>query len=141
MSKVIVLKRTYVQILTMPSKKFKNFLSPNIAAPSTRQHGYQKQGPSHTFFNIKTKGSHNFQGTSPVIFSFKKVRWLSFVNKCYWDVNWKRGRISRIDQENIMLIFHKSLFLALEFPWGVTQFYGMCKSKALFCLEFPRVKW
>ena len=59
----------------------KNFLSPNIAAPSAMQEGYEKQRPSHTFFNIKTKGSHCFQGTSPVIFSFKRIRWISFV--CY----------------------------------------------------------
>ena len=51
----------------MPSKKFKNFLLPNIAAPGARQHGYQKQRPSHTLFNIKTKGSHSFQGTFPII--------------------------------------------------------------------------
>ena len=61
----------------------KNF-SPNIAAPSATQQGYQKQGPSNTFFNIKTKGSHSFQGTSPVIFSFKRVRWISFLNKYIW---------------------------------------------------------
>ena len=37
----------------------------------------------HTaFFNIKTKERHNFQGTSPVTFSFKRVRWITFVNKC-----------------------------------------------------------
>ena len=55
LSRVIILKRTYVQILLMPSKKFKkNFLSRNIAAPSATRQGYQKQRPSHTFFNIKT---------------------------------------------------------------------------------------
>ena len=36
--------------------------------------------------------------------------------------------------------FHKSSFFALEFPSGVTQFYRICKSKALFCAELPRVK-
>ena len=62
-------------------QKVQKNLSPNIAAPSAMQEGYEKQRPSHTFFNIKTKGSHCFQGTSPVIFSFKRIRWISFV--CY----------------------------------------------------------
>ena len=35
-----------------------------------------------TFFNTKAEERHNFQGTSPIIFSFKRVRWISFVNKC-----------------------------------------------------------
>ena len=56
-------------------------------------------------------------------------------------VNWERGGIPRIDQENIMLNFYKSSFLALEFPRGVTQFHEICKGKALLCTEFPRVKW
>ena len=54
--------------------------------------------------------------------------------------NWKRGGISRIDQEN-MLNLRKPSFLALEFPRGATQFHGICKVKALFCHEFLRVKW
>ena len=32
------------------------------------------------------------------------------------------------------------IFLALEFPKGVTQFHGIHWGKALFCPEFPRVK-
>ena len=52
-------------------------------------------------------------------------------------VNWKRSRISRIDQERIMLNFHKFSFLALEFPRGVTQYHGNCKGKASFCPKFP----
>ena len=46
----------------------KNFLSINIAA------GYRKRVPKietlNTFFNNETKGSHSFQDTSPVIFSW-----------------------------------------------------------------------
>ena len=83
-------KLTSVQLLTMLSKKFKkNFWLPKIAASSATQAGYQKPRPSHTLFNIKTKGSHSFQGTSPIIFSFKRVRWISFVNKSYWDISYK----------------------------------------------------
>ena len=48
--------------------------------------------------------------------------------------------ISRIDQENFMLNFDKSSFLALEFARGVKQFHGIHKDKALFCLGLPRVK-
>ena len=47
------------------------------------QQGYQKQRPLYTFFNITTKGSHSFQGTSPVVFSFERARWTCFVNDCY----------------------------------------------------------
>ena len=36
--------------------------------------------------------------------------------------------------------YSKSSFLALEFPRGVTQFQGICKGKAFFCPEIPRVK-
>ena len=83
-------KLTSVQLLAMLSKKFKkNFWLPKIAASSATQAGYQKPRPSHTLFNIKTKGSHSFQGTSPIIFSFKTVRWISFVNKSYWDISYK----------------------------------------------------
>ena len=36
--------------------------------------------------------------------------------------------------------YSKSSFLALEFPRGVTQFQIICKGKAFFCPEIPRVK-
>ena len=42
---------------------------------------YQKQRPSNTFFKIKDKGIHSFQGTSPLIFSSKRVRWTNFVTE------------------------------------------------------------
>ena len=48
--------------------------------------------------------------------------------------------ISRIDQENFILNFVKSSFLALEFPRGVKQFHRIHKDKTLFCLGLPRVK-
>ena len=53
------------------------------ASPNTAAASVPRQRPSQTFFSTKTKGSHSFEGTSPVIFSFKRVRWISFVNKCY----------------------------------------------------------
>ena len=43
--------------------------------------------------------------------------------------------LSMEDQEKIMLNILKSWFLALEFPKGVTQFYGILRDK-----EFPRVQ-
>ena len=49
----------------------------------------------------------------------------------------KINGISRIDQEKIMLNFHKPLFLALEFPRGVTKFPRICQGKALFSPKFP----
>ena len=52
----------------------------------------------------------------------------------------ERSGISMIDKENIMLNFHKSSFLTLEFARGATQFHGICKGKVLFCPEVPRVK-
>ena len=36
-------------------------LLPNIATTSPTQQDCQKQRPSHTFSNIKSKGSHSFQ--------------------------------------------------------------------------------
>ena len=36
--------------------------------------------------------------------------------------------------------YSKSSFLDLKFLRNVTQFYGICRGKALFCPEFPRVK-
>ena len=60
--------------------------------------------------------------------------------------NWKRNEMSRIGKkkEKIILNFHKSSkssFLTLEFAMDVTQFHGICMGKALFCPEFPSVKW
>ena len=43
--------------------------------------------------------------------------------------------------KTITLNFHKSSFLALEFPRGVTQFHRICKGKALFCIELWSVNW
>ena len=63
----------------------KNFLSSNIAAPSTMQQGHQKHRPSHTFVNIKTKGSHSFQGTSLLRGSYGSV----LSKKYYWDISYK----------------------------------------------------
>ena len=36
--------------------------------------------------------------------------------------------------------YSKSSFLDLKFVRNVTHFYGICRGKALFCPEFPRVK-
>ena len=49
-------------------------------------------------------------------------------------VNWKRSEIFRGDQE-IMLHFHESWFLTLDFPRGVTQFYRISKAKGSFVLS------
>ena len=53
----------------------------------------------------------------------------------------KRSGISTGDQVKIMLKFHGSWYFALEFLRGVTQFCGISRVEAWFCLEFPRVKW
>ena len=60
--------------------------------------------------------------------------------KMGWEKRKKRSGMSRGDQEKIMLNFHESWFLALEFQMDVTQFYEISNGKALFCPEFPRVK-
>ena len=44
------------------------------------------------------------------------------------------------DQEKIMCNFQGSWFQALKFSSGVTQFCGVSRGEALFCLEFPWVK-
>ena len=36
--------------------------------------------------------------------------------------------------------FQGSFFLALEFPRDLTQFFGISRGLALFCLEFAGVK-
>ena len=54
-------------------------------------------------------------------------------------VHSKWSGICRGVQEKIMLNFRDSWFLALEFPRSVTQFYDICKGKALFGPEFSRV--
>ena len=40
-----------------------------------------------------------------------------------------KSGICRIDQEKIMLNFHESWFMTLEFPRDVTQFYKISKDK------------
>ena len=55
-------------------------------------------------------------------------------------VNWKRSGISWSDQEKFTLNFHESWLLALEFPRGVTQVYGISKGRALICPDYSRVK-
>ena len=47
----------------------------------------------------------------------------------------------RIHQKSyhIMLNLHISSFFAFEFPRGLTQLHRICKGKALFCPEFPRI--
>ena len=54
-------------------------------------------------------------------------------------VNQNRSCISRCNQEKIIWNFSVSCFLALKFIRGVTQFCGISKGEALFCLELPRV--
>ena len=45
------------------------------------------------------------------------------------------------DQEKIMWNFQGGpWFKTLKFPRGVTQFCGVSRGEALFCLEFPGVK-
>ena len=51
-----------------------------------------------------------------------------------------RSGISNGDQEKIVWNFQGSWFLALEFPRDLTQFCGISRGGALFCLEFPRGK-
>ena len=45
----------------------------------------------------------------------------------------------RVTKEKIMWNFQVSLFLVLEFPRDLTQFCGIAKGWALFCLELPGV--
>ena len=49
--------------------------------------------------------------------------------------------ISRGDQEKIMWNFQGSWFLVLKFSRDVTQFCTISRAGALFCLEFPGVKY
>ena len=55
----------YVQILTMPSKSLKKLLITQLSRCKFSEARIPKTEPSHTFFNIETKGSHSFLGTSP----------------------------------------------------------------------------
>ena len=75
LSKVIIPKLTFVQILTMPSKKFKitSYHPTYHRTYHPTQQGYQKHGPSQNFFNIRAKQRPSFHGTSPKIFCFKRM--------------------------------------------------------------------
>ena len=46
-----------------------------------------------------------------------------------------KSGIFRGDQEIIMLHFHESWFLTLEFPRGITQFYRISKGKESFVMS------
>ena len=52
----------------------------------------------------------------------------------------KRSGISNGDQEKIVWNFQGSWLLALEFPGDLTQFCGISRGGALFCIQFPRGK-
>ena len=44
-------------------------------------------------------------------------------------------------KKKIVWNFHGSWFLALDIPMAVTQFGGISRGEASFCLEFSRFKW
>ena len=46
----------------------------------------------------------------------------------------------RVTKEKIMWNFQGFWFWTLEFPKDLTQFCGISRCGALFCLEFPGVK-
>ena len=58
----------------------------------------------------------------------------------FLEINSKRSRISRGDQEKIMRNSQGSWILALEFPMAVTQFGRISRGEALFRLEFSKGK-
>ena len=55
-------------------------------------------------------------------------------------VNYKQCGISTDNQEKIMWNFQGSWFQVLKRLRGVTQFCGISRGEALFCLEFPWIK-
>ena len=68
-----------------------------------------------------------------------------YPNRGRWGYEISRG-IKKIvcgisgGQEEIMWNFQGSLFVVLEFPRDRTQFFGISRGLALFCLEFLGVK-
>ena len=48
---------------------------------------------------------------------------------------------SREEKQTRWEEFQCSWFLTFEFPVDLTKICGIPRGKALFCLEFPRVKW
>ena len=92
----------------------KNFLASSIAAPSATQQGTKNKDLHNTFFSIKTKWSHSFQGTSPVIFSLKTPRWISFVNKCYWYITYETIMVAAAKM--LMWVLLHTYLTTLMFP-------------------------
>ena len=60
-------------------------------------------------------------------------------NSSLWVIK-KRSGISGGDQEEIMWNFNGFLHLAVKIPMVITQFCGISRGEASFCLEFPWVK-
>lgn len=71
---------------------------------------------------------------------WKNIKKISFENsrgqlKKKWNFqDWSKKYLAEFP-------YKMSSFLVLKFPRGVTEFHGICKGKAFFRPEFPRVNW
>ena len=118
-----------------PARSLKNFLIAEYCGYKSNAARVPKQRPSHTFFNIKSKESHSFQGTSPVIFSFKRVRWISFVNKCYWDITYKTIMIAAAKNAHISVVEYMFYHVDISYNY----FYNCSISNGIRRQFDPRI--
>ena len=84
-AKVIILKCKYVQILTIPSKKFKKTSYRPTLPQQVQRSMVTKNKDLHTLPSIlRPKGAIVFRALL-----HRSSLWISFVNKCYWDITYK----------------------------------------------------